>query len=224
MAPVITLVIEASTYAGSVALFRDGALVATRDVAMRGREREALMPAVAELIEEQQVAPGALGRIVCGSGPGSFTSLRVAGSIAKGLALAADCPLVPVSSLALLVASREPAVPGRYLAAIDALRGEHYVELFELEAGGGLRSLSPERRVSSAEVESIAEAAGAVTIGPDRHGVAHAVPRAAGAVRLSSQLASATPADLRRWEPAYGRLAEAQVKWESAHGRPLEAV
>jgi tRNA threonylcarbamoyladenosine biosynthesis protein TsaB len=224
MAPVITLVLEASTYAGSVAVLRDGTLVAARDVAMRGREREALMPAVAELLAEQHVAPGALQRVVCGAGPGSFTSLRVAGSIAKGLALAAGCPLVPVSSLALVVASREPVVPRRYLAAIDALRGEHYVELFEVEPDGELRSLSPERRAGSAEVESMADAADAMAIGPDRHGVAHAVPRAAGAVRLSSQLGSATPADLGRGEPAYGRLAEAQVKWESAHGRPLEAV
>jgi tRNA threonylcarbamoyladenosine biosynthesis protein TsaB len=29
------------------------------------------------------------------------------------------------------------------------------------------------------------------------------------------------PVDRARWEPAYGRLAEAQVKWEAAHGRPL---
>jgi tRNA threonylcarbamoyladenosine biosynthesis protein TsaB len=224
MAPVIMLVLEASTYAGSVALLRDDALVAARDVAMRGREREALMPAVAELMEEQRVAPAALQRIVCGAGPGSFTSLRVAASIAKGLALAAGCPLVPVSSLALVVASRDPLVAGRYLAAIDALRGEHYVELFEVDRECGLRSLSPERRVGSSDVQSIAEAADAVAIGPDRHGVAHAIPRAAGAVRLAAQLGAAAHADLGHWEPAYGRLAEAQVKWESAHGRPLEAV
>jgi tRNA threonylcarbamoyladenosine biosynthesis protein TsaB len=224
MAPVITLVLEASTYAGSVALLRDGVLLGARDVAMRGREREALMPAVAELMEEQHVAPGALQRIVCGAGPGSFTSLRVAGAIAKGLALAAGCPLVPVSSLALVVASREPLVAGCYLAAIDALRGEHYVELFDVDRDGGLRSISAARRVGSAEVRSIAEASEAVPIGPDRHGVAHAMPRAAGAVRLAAQLDAAAHADLGRWEPAYGRLAEAQVKWESAHGRPLEAV
>ena len=30
------------------------------------------------------------------------------------------------------------------------------------------------------------------------------------------------PVDLASWEPAYGRLAEAQVKWEAAHGRPLQ--
>ena len=35
----------------------------------------------------------------------------------------------------------------------------------------------------------------------------------------------ATPAaDVAGWEPVYGRLAEAQVKWEAIHGRSLEAV
>jgi tRNA threonylcarbamoyladenosine biosynthesis protein TsaB len=29
------------------------------------------------------------------------------------------------------------------------------------------------------------------------------------------------PVDLASWEPEYGRLAEAQVRWEAAHGRPL---
>jgi tRNA threonylcarbamoyladenosine biosynthesis protein TsaB len=37
-------------------------------------------------------------------------------------------------------------------------------------------------------------------------------------------LASAPEADLATWEPAYGRLAEAQVKWEAAHGRALEVT
>ena len=32
---------------------------------------------------------------------------------------------------------------------------------------------------------------------------------------------AAGPVALDGWEPSYGRLAEAQVKWEAAHGRPL---
>jgi tRNA threonylcarbamoyladenosine biosynthesis protein TsaB len=32
---------------------------------------------------------------------------------------------------------------------------------------------------------------------------------------------AAGPVDLATWEPAYGRLAEAQVKWEREHGRAL---
>ncbi len=45
-------------------------------------------------------------------------------------------------------------------------------------------------------------------------------PRAANVVRLAHWLAL-PPVSLAAWEPDYGRLAEAQVKWEQAHGRPL---
>jgi tRNA threonylcarbamoyladenosine biosynthesis protein TsaB len=176
------------------------------------------------VLAEAKVSPGAIERVVCGAGPGSFTSLRIAGAIAKGLALAAVCPLVPVSSLALVVASREPFAPGRYLAAIDALRGEHYVGLFEVGVEGNLRALGPELRVSSAEVLERAAEHDAIAVGPGREGAAHVDPRAAAAARLADLLDASPAADLAGWEPAYGRLAEAQVKWEAAHGRSLEAV
>lgn len=220
----ITLVLEASTYAGSTALIDAGRVIAHRRVAMRGREHEALMPAVAELMTDAGVGPDAIDRVVCGAGPGSFTSLRIAGAIAKGIALAAVCPLVPISSLALLVASREPFSPGRYLAAIDALRGEHYVALYEVGEGGAVRALGPELRVPSGEVAERASVHGAVVVGPGREGTAHVDPSAAAAVRLTGLIDATPAADLAGWEPAYGRLAEAQVKWEAAHGRSLEVV
>ena len=220
----ITLALEASTYAGSAALIDGTRVIAERSVTMRGREHEALMPAVAELLEACAVSPGAVERVVCGAGPGSFTSLRIAGAIAKGIALASVCPLVPVSSLALVVASREPFAPGRFLAAIDALRGEHYVGLFEVGEDGTVRALGPERRILSSDLLTTAASHDAVPLGPEHEGLAHVAPRASAAARLADVLDSTPAADLAAWEPAYGRLAEAQVKWEATHGRSLEAV
>jgi tRNA threonylcarbamoyladenosine biosynthesis protein TsaB len=220
----ITLVLEASTYAGSAALIDGTRVLAERAVAMRGREHEALMPAVADLLESCGVGPGAIERVVCGAGPGSFTSLRIAGAIAKGIALAAVCPLVPVSSLALLVASREPFVPGRYLAAIDALREEHYAGLFEVGQDGTVRPLGPERRIPSSTLLETAASHDAAPLGPEHEETAHIAPKASAAARLADMLDATPAADLAAWEPAYGRLAEAQVKWEAAHGRSLEAV
>jgi tRNA threonylcarbamoyladenosine biosynthesis protein TsaB len=221
---VITVALEASTYAGSAAVLRNGALVAERAVAMRGREHEALMPAVAELLVEQDIVPSEIERVVCGAGPGSFTSLRIAGAIAKGLALAAVCPLVPVSSLAILVASRTPLQPARYLATLDALRGEHYVALFEVSDAQEVRALGPELRIPSAEVVERAEQAHARIVGSGLPAEWVTTPRAGAVLRLESILRSSPAADLASWEPAYGRLAEAQVKWEATHGRALEAV
>jgi tRNA threonylcarbamoyladenosine biosynthesis protein TsaB len=219
---VITLVLEAATYVGSVALLDGARLVGERTVAMRGREHEALMPAAAALLADRGIAPAALGRVVCGAGPGSFTSLRIAGGIAKGLAMAAAVPLVPVSSLALVVASQARLAPGRYLAAIDALRGEHYVALFEVAAGGEVSALTATRLVPSASVAAVAAEHGARAVGPGQP--EHSVdPHARAAARLTALIDATPAADLAGWEPAYGRLAEAQVKWEAAHGRPLAA-
>jgi tRNA threonylcarbamoyladenosine biosynthesis protein TsaB len=219
---VITLVVEASTYAGSTALLRGHELLGARSVAMRGREHEALMPAVAELFAECGIAPRGIGRVVCGAGPGSFTSLRIAGSIAKGFALASSATLVPVSSLALLVASREPRKPGRFLAAVDAMRGEQYVQLFEADEHAGLQAVAALQIVPAAAVDELAEELNAVAIGPSRHGPEHAVPLASSAAAITKLIDAIAPADLAAWEPGYGRLAEAQVKWEAAHGRPLQ--
>ena len=219
----ISLVVEASTYEGSTALLDGSSVLGARAVAMRGRDLEALMPAVAELLSERHIAPEQIDRIVCGAGPGSFTSLRIAGSIAKGLALAYGASLIPVSSLALLVASRELQQPGRYLAAVDAMRGEQYVQLFEADADGGVLALAALQLVATTGVDRIASEFGAIALGPSRHGSECAVPIAAAAVRLTKLIDATPPADMAAWEPAYGRLAEAQVKWEAVHGRPLQA-
>jgi tRNA threonylcarbamoyladenosine biosynthesis protein TsaB len=219
---VITIVLEAATYVGSVALLDRGRLLGERTVAMRGREHEALMAAAASLLADCGIAPDALDRVVCGSGPGSFTSLRIAGGIAKGLAMAAEAPLVPVSSLALVVASQEPLRAGRYLAAIDALRGEHYVAVYEVGSTADVSALTPVWLVPSATVRTVAAEHGARAVGPGQG--EHSVdPHARAAARLAALLDATPPADLAGWEPAYGRLAEAQVKWEAAHGRPLAA-
>lgn len=221
MARLIALALEAATYAGSVALLDGGRLLGERSVAMRGREREALLPAVAELLAAHAVVPDTIGRVICGAGPGSFTSLRIAGGIAKGIAMAAGAPLVPVSSLALLVASQIRLPAGRYLAAIDALRGEYYLELFEVGREGEIERLSPATVVPSGAVAGIATERHARVVGLTGASEFVAQPRASAATSLMPMIDAAVPADLGSWEPSYGRLAEAQVKWETAHGRPL---
>jgi tRNA threonylcarbamoyladenosine biosynthesis protein TsaB len=220
MARVIALVLEAATYTGSVALVEAGQVLAERTVAMRGREHEALMPATVSLFENAGLSPAGIGRVVCGAGPGSFTSLRIAGGIAKGIAMASSLPLVPISSLALIVGAQPSLAPGRYLAAIDALRGEHYVELYEVASDGEIRLLAPTRLVPSADVARSAEEQDARPIGPEQ-GDLSIGPHARAAARITKLLDRALPADLAGWEPAYGRLAEAQVKWEAEHGRRL---
>ena len=241
----ITLALDAATSAASVAVFQDGTLLAEATLDTRNRDEERLMPAIAETLARAAAAPGQVTRVVCGSGPGSFTSLRIAAAIAKGLSLSLGAELWVASSLALVVAGSDATrQPGRYLACLDAMRGEWYVRLFHVDGGGMLRAAGEGYRLPRASLEQECRRLGAVLVGPgvgpgDDTGVGpgddtgvdtgvdldvflDAAPHARGIARLTAGDLLVL-VDRTAWEPDYGRLAEAQVKWEALHGRALES-
>lgn len=215
----LTLALDASTYTASVVLIGDDRVVREHTVAMRDPQHERLMPAVADALGAHGMRE--VGRIVCGAGPGSFTSLRIAASIAKGLAVASGKPLFAVSSLALLVSgAADETLGGRWLCLLDAMRGESFAQAFEIDPSSGIIEMSAVRVVRDEEIGELARSLRARTIGPGRE--VDAAPHARGVLRLAGHASLRTPVDLASWEPDYGRLAEAQVRWEAAHGRALE--
>lgn len=217
----ITLALDASTYRGNVAVLDDTRVLIQSTAAMRGQDREKLMPAVVDALQSVGASFRTVHRVVCGAGPGSFTSLRIAASIAKGIAVGRSIPLFAVSSLALIVAGNVtdgPRGPRRYLAVQDALRGECFVAEFEHHEGV-VKQLSPLRLIANDQIESVAAASDARAVGPELRD--HWLPHARGAALLLDAIVATGPVDLGSWEPVYGRLAEAQVKWEAAHGRAL---
>jgi tRNA threonylcarbamoyladenosine biosynthesis protein TsaB len=219
----ITLAIDASTYAGDVAILDDGRVLAEENIAMKGANQERLMPAVAAVLERSTLRVSDVDRVVCGAGPGSFTSLRIAGGIAKGVASGRGCPLYAAPSMALLVAGAN-VPPGRYLAAIDALRGEFYIGLYDVAFGACLGELESARLVSAGDVENVATELGAKIVSPSSfESSIVATPHARGVAAIEELLQARGPVDIGTWEPSYGRLAEAQVRWETAHGKPLSA-
>lgn len=215
----ITLALDASTYVGTVAVFDDRRLVAEGTAAMRGRESELLMPAVAQALETARQAVSDVQRVVCGAGPGSFTSLRIAASIAKGIATGRAIELYAAPSLALVVAGhvKGPGGGERYLARIDALRGESYIAEYEHRHGQVIPVAGSEALVSHSEVP--VRAGSAKVVGPDEPD--HWTPHVRG-LPLIWELVLSASVNLADWEPSYGRLAEAQVKWEATHGRALK--
>ena len=226
----ITVALEGSTYQGSVAILRANNVIAERtlesaDEAPGKGKGDRMMPAVAEAMNEVGVVRQDIARIVCGSGPGSFTSLRVAGSIAKGLASGYGVELYTVNSLLLTVAgSKRKLAPGPYISLLNAMRGEYFVLHVMIDDGGGITMSSPGRvgLISVAEVVKLADTrGGARCIGPGQD--LDEVPHARGVARLFDDILESGPVDLASWEPDYGRLAEAQVRWEATHGRPLGA-
>jgi tRNA threonylcarbamoyladenosine biosynthesis protein TsaB len=216
---VITVALDASTYRGTVAVLRDRAVIGSTELAMRGTHAEALMPAVAGVIESAGLTPRDVGRVICGEGPGSFTSLRIAAGVAKGFCLGADIPLYAVSSLGLTLAASS-ARAGQYVVTLDALRDEWYAGLFAREADGRVTQQSAVALVAKAAIGAHVAAMGGTLMGAAS---GDAEPHASGCVAMLDEIERRGPVDLERWEPSYGRLAEAQVKWEAAHGRALNA-
>ncbi|HEY8831630.1 MAG TPA: tRNA (adenosine(37)-N6)-threonylcarbamoyltransferase complex dimerization subunit type 1 TsaB [Gemmatimonadaceae bacterium] len=224
-----TVALDGSTYQGSVAVIRDVRVVAERSLGGGGagngkREAgrgDALMPAIAECLKETGIKGEEIARIVCGAGPGSFTSLRVAGSVAKGLAVGYGVDLYAVSSLALTVTGARPALPaGEYLSVLDAMRGEYFASRVTLVSDGTVIQPEPTTLISAAELAELAEREQVVRIvGPGQS--LDFRPHAGGVAPLLEALVGLGAVDLASWEPDYGRLAEAQVRWEAAHGRPL---
>jgi tRNA threonylcarbamoyladenosine biosynthesis protein TsaB len=216
----VTLALDAAAGPGTIAVLREGAVIAERAVEMRSATEERFFPAVLEVLDSVGLGTRDLARVVAGAGPGSFTALRVVGAIAKGLCEGVGCPLFGVPSLALIPAGTAATRGGgRVVATLDALRGDRYAALVELDASGAVVAVEAIGLVAITALGAHASALGATLIGPDEANAA--APHARGVARCWSLLAAAGPADLASWEPVYGRLAEAQVKWEATHGRLL---
>jgi len=221
-----TLALDGSTYQGSVAVIRGSTVIAERTLKdeggslARGGRGERLLPAIAECLAEANVGRGEIGGVVCGSGPGSFTRLRVAGSVAKGLATGYGIDLYAVSSLLLSVTGAQPPLPsGEYLSVLDAMRGEFYAARIVLD--GILATQTDPPAIISHETFAELQASDRElkVIGPGQLIDAH--PHARGVATILDSILRGGPVDLASWEPDYGRLAEAQVRWEAAHGRKL---
>jgi tRNA threonylcarbamoyladenosine biosynthesis protein TsaB len=131
-------------------------LIAQESQAMKRGHAEALMPLIGRVIRESGIAFAALDRIAVTTGPGSFTGLRVGLSAARGIGLAADKPVVGLSTLtayAAPVVGQNAAQP--VVSAIDARHDQVY---FQVVSGDGGSLMRP-------RVAPIEEALGAAQFG-----------------------------------------------------------
>jgi tRNA threonylcarbamoyladenosine biosynthesis protein TsaB len=112
-----------------------GQLIAQEQQLMKRGHAEALMPLIARVMRACGLPFAALDRVAVTTGPGSFTGLRVGLSAARGIGLAANKPVVGVTTLtayAAPVVSQNAEQP--VLSAIDARHDQVY---FQVVAGDG---------------------------------------------------------------------------------------
>jgi tRNA threonylcarbamoyladenosine biosynthesis protein TsaB len=133
------LALDTSTEWCSVAVGSAGAwLERSEHVGQAHSER--LLPMVAAALAAAQWSPADLEGIAFGSGPGSFTGIRIGCAVAQGLALALDRPALPVPTLeAIAVADGSDAV----LCCLDARMREVYVAAYRRIDGRLDEALAP---------------------------------------------------------------------------------
>ncbi|MGB2952557.1 MAG: tRNA (adenosine(37)-N6)-threonylcarbamoyltransferase complex dimerization subunit type 1 TsaB [Gaiellaceae bacterium] len=195
----LTLAFDTATSIATSALVADGEVLGER-----ASQPLRVLADVDELLREAGAEPRELDRIVVGTGPGSFTGIRVGLAAARTLALALDAPLAGVSTLDALAAGAPDATP-----VIDGGRREVFALL-----GDGPSVLSPEELSLEAgavcvgdgavRYRAVLEAVG-LNVPPDedeRH-----LPRARFHARLASEFGSPDAV-----EPVYLRVPDAEAR------------
>lgn len=141
----LILCIEAGTDIGSVALAEDGKLISLRESGEGRQHAQNLGVYVEEILKENDIKAEDLDAVAVGKGPGSYTGLRIATSLAKGICFGAGIPMLAVDSLqALTYVALEDFEAGildlddiygaTLLPMIDARRMEVYCCMFDSSA------------------------------------------------------------------------------------------
>lgn len=172
------LALEFSTSQRSVAVLAadaDARVVARAEVA-DSTPGHSMRPLgmVERALKEAGISRNEIECIAVGVGPGSYTGIRVAISIAQGWQLATNLQLCAVSSVEC-VAQRAVAsgMTGRFSVVVDAQRGEFYIAEYESD-GASVREVSTLKIDSTEEIRSRL-GRGEVFIGPD---IARSIPEA----------------------------------------------
>jgi tRNA threonylcarbamoyladenosine biosynthesis protein TsaB len=126
------LALESSTSVASVAICKQGQVIATESSASQRTHSEFLNPAIERCLIKSGLTLEQIDLFACGIGPGSFTGLRVSASIAKTFSLTFSKPLVALDSLSLLMqtARLAGAEHREVVCLINAHKNMNYIARF----------------------------------------------------------------------------------------------
>jgi tRNA threonylcarbamoyl adenosine modification protein YeaZ len=228
------LAIDTATDRGSVAIGQPGDVL--HEIAIPNRMHAVrTMPAMADLLQRTGIQWSDLSGLLVADGPGSFTGLRIGLATAKGIvAVHSHLQLLATPSLLGTAWAARKAGGGTVATLYDALRGDVFVAVYHfalravevvieprLTSVRDLGTLPVPDVVAGDGVAAHADAVSAwigsaATVRCDTGASAGALIEllaVRGGVR--------TVEDVGAFEPAYGRRAAAQDRWEATHGRPL---
>ena len=143
------LSIETSTLAASVAVTEDGKLIGEEYTSYKLKHSEKLLPLVEHLLEDVRLEMSDIDMFAAGTGPGSFTGLRIAASTVKAFAHVTGKDIIAVSSLDALAEANRGR--GSLICAMnDAQRNDVYSSLYDSSLGYRGK-LSPEDTITDSD-------------------------------------------------------------------------
>lgn len=152
----LVLGIETSTLQGGVALLSEQGLLSEYLLNVKATHTERLLPSIDRILHDAGIALAQIDGLAVAIGPGSFTGLRIALSTAKGLAIAADKPLVGVSTLEA-IAWTLPFCAHPICPILDARKGEVYCALFRHEGDRLIRLMDEAALIPDILISNISE-------------------------------------------------------------------
>jgi len=161
------LAVETSTEACSAALVIDGVVSERFELAPK-EHTKLILPMIASLMADAGLKPQQLDALAFSCGPGSFTGVRIATGVIQGIALGANLPVVPVSTLEAIAQdffdNNHETVQGERLkadvsafnvafTAMDARMGEIFWGVYQRNAQGFAELIGKEAVTLAAEVD-----------------------------------------------------------------------
>ena len=149
------LALDTSSLACSVALSLDGDEIARHEEQAREHTR-LLLPMIRDVLDEASMSTADLDGIVLGNGPGSFIGMRIAASVAQGLAHGAALRVLPVSSLAAV--ALQAGEPGDVVAVTqDAHMNEVYLGVYEVTGPDCVQLIGSEQLQAQSPITDLPE-------------------------------------------------------------------
>jgi tRNA threonylcarbamoyladenosine biosynthesis protein TsaB len=145
------LAIETSSPRGSIALMEAATAVCELEHERANAHGESIQPLIEEALASAGWSMSSIDRVAVGTGPGSFTGLRVGIALAQGIAEGLEVPLIGVGSLAAMALAVPAGEIGLRCAVVDARHGELFAGAYDAL---GREVLAPSLAPDLATIES----------------------------------------------------------------------
>ena len=124
----VTILLDSSNTNLSVGIARDNLLLESISYEAWQRQSEYMVPELNKLLDKYNVKREEIGEVIVAKGPGSYTGVRIAITIAKTIAVALNCKLLAISSLRAQKNGTNPSI-----CLINARSGRSYIGVYEGE-------------------------------------------------------------------------------------------